>query len=74
MMEKVENYITGYIKGKTPKMLFDKEENGCLPYLSPDYLRNISQPESYAQPDSKLVVVNEGEVIVLWDGSMLEKY
>ena len=68
-MEKVENYITGYIKGKTPKMLFDKEENGCLPYLSPDYLRNISQPESYAQPDSKLVVVNEGEVIVLWDGS-----
>ena len=69
MMEKVENYITGYIKGKTPKMLFDKEENGCLPYLSPDYLRNISQPESYAQPDSKLVVVNEGEVIVLWDGS-----
>ena len=69
MVEKVENYITGYIKGKTPKMLFDKEENGCLPYLSPDYLRNISQPESYAQPDSKLVVVNEGEVIVLWDGS-----
>lgn len=69
MVKKVENYITGYIKGKTPKMLFDKEENGCLPYLSPDYLRNISQPESYAQPDSKLVVVNEGEVIVLWDGS-----
>lgn len=69
MVEKVEKYITSYIKGKTPKVLFDKEDDDCLPYLSPDYLRNVSQPELYAKSESKLVIVNEGEVIVLWDGS-----
>ena len=38
-MEKIGNYITGYIKGKTPKNLYDYIQEGTLPYLSPDYLR-----------------------------------
>ena len=69
MVEKVGKYIKGYIKGKTPKELFENNENGLLPYLSPDYLRNISVPEYYAKSDLKSIVIDDGEVIVLWDGS-----
>ena len=69
MVEKVGKYIKGYIKGKTPKELFENNENGLLPYLSPDYLRNISVPEYYAKSDLKSIVIDDGVVIVLWDGS-----
>ena len=69
MMEKIGKYITNYIKGKTPKVLFDSELSDTLPYLSPDYLRGVSNPELYAKQDSKTIVIDDGEVIVLWDGS-----
>ena len=68
-MEKIGKYITNYIKGKTPKVLFDSELPGTLPYLSPDYLRGVSNPELYAKQDAKTIVIDDGEVIVLWDGS-----
>ena len=68
-MEKIGKYITNYIKGKTPKVLFDSELSDTLPYLSPDYLRGVSNPELYAKQDSKTIVIDDGEVIVLWDGS-----
>ena len=68
-MEKVGKYITNYIKGKTPKVLLSDEETDSLPYLSPDYLRGVSAPEFYAKQDTKSIVVDDGEVIVLWDGS-----
>ena len=57
MVEKVGKYIKGYVKGKTPKELFENNENGLLPYLSPDYLRNISVSEYYAKSDSKSIIV-----------------
>ena len=69
MMEKIGKYITNYIKGKTPKVLFDSELLDTLPYLSPDYLRGVSNPELYAKQDAKTIVIDDGEVIVLWDGS-----
>lgn len=69
MMEKVGKYITNYIKGKTPKVLLSTEEADSLPYLSPDYLRGVATPEFYAKQDSKSIVIDDGEVIVLWDGS-----
>lgn len=69
MMEKVGKYIKSYIKGKTPKELLSEGSEKTLPYLSPDYLRGIVAPEYYAGPDKKTVVVDDGEVIVLWDGS-----
>lgn len=69
MMEKVGKYITNYIKGKTPKVLLSTEEADSLPYLSPDYLRGVAAPEFYAKQDNKSIVVDNGEVIVLWDGS-----
>lgn len=69
MMEKVGKYITNYIKGKTPKVLLPNEEADTMPYLSPDYLRGVSAPEFYAKQDNKSIIVDNGEVIVLWDGS-----
>ena len=68
-MEKIGKYITNYIKGKTLKVLFDSELDDTLPYLSPDYLRGVSAPELYAKQDAKTIVIDDGEVIVLWDGS-----
>lgn len=68
-MEAIGKYITNYIKGKTPKVLSTTELKDTLPYLSPDYLRGISTPEFYAKQDSKTIVIDDGEVIVLWDGS-----
>lgn len=68
-MEKIGKYITKYVKGKTPKELYEAPAEGLLPYLSPDYLRDKAAPEFYASPSSKTVQVDDGEVIVLWDGS-----
>jgi type I restriction enzyme S subunit len=68
-MEKIGKYITKYVKGKTPNELFEVPEEGMLPYLSPDYLRDRAYPEYYAFPSVKTIQVNDGEVIVLWDGS-----
>lgn len=68
-MEKIGKYITKYVKGKTPKELYEDPAEGLLPYLSPDYLRGKADPEFYASCSSKTVQVDDGEVIVLWDGS-----
>lgn len=68
-MEKIGKYITKYVKGKTPKELYEAPAEGLLPYLSPDYLRDKAAPEFYASPSSKTVQVGDGDVIVLWDGS-----
>ncbi|MEA4982711.1 MAG: restriction endonuclease subunit S [Paludibacter sp.] len=68
-MENIGQYITKYVKGKTPKQLFEQQINGSEPYLSPDYLRNKANPEFYGIPSNKTVQVEDGEVIVLWDGS-----
>ena len=68
-MEIVGTYITKYIKGKTPKVLNDDYQEGTLPYLSPDYLRGKGHLEQYAEHDTKSILVDDGEVIILWDGS-----
>ena len=68
-MENVGQYITKFKKGKVPKQLFENKEDGLLPYLSPDYLRRKAEPEFYAESTEKVVEVEDGEVIVLWDGS-----
>lgn len=68
-MENIGQYITKYVKGKVPKQLVEIPSSEKLPYLSPDYLRGKGNPEFYAAPDDKIVLVEDGEVIVLWDGS-----
>jgi type I restriction enzyme S subunit len=56
--------IVKYRKGKPPKT----GPNGRLPVLSPHYLRT-GQVEELAEPTSKDVVLNGGELVLLWDGS-----
>ncbi|MCF8239749.1 MAG: restriction endonuclease subunit S [Melioribacteraceae bacterium] len=64
---KIGSYIA-YQKGKAPSETFDSYKEGLKPYLSPEYLRGISQP-IYVSPNGRLVEVDDDEVIVLWDGS-----
>lgn len=68
-MENIGKYITGYIKGKTPKDLFDSQQAGFLPYLSPDYLRGKAEPEQYCEYKDNAILVDNGDVVILWDGS-----
>ena len=68
-MENIGKYITGYIKGKIPKNLFDSQQTGLLPYLSPDYLRGKTEPEQYCENKDNTIFVDDGEVVILWDGS-----
>jgi len=68
-MENVGQYITKYVKGKVPKALFENPSEESLPYLSPDYLRGKANPEFYAIPNNRVVEIDDGEVIILWDGS-----
>ena len=64
-MEIIGKYITDYIKGKTPKNLFDSQQTGLLPYLSPDYLRGKAEPEQYCENKDNAILVDNGEVINL---------
>ncbi|WP_269522784.1 restriction endonuclease subunit S [Coraliomargarita parva] len=56
--------IVTYRKGKPPKT----GPHGRLPVLSPHYLRT-GEIEEMAEPTAKDVVLNGGELILLWDGS-----
>ena len=56
--------IVKYKKGKPPKT----GPNGGLPVLSPHYLRT-GQVEEMVEVTSKDVVLNGGEIVLLWDGS-----
>ncbi|RYD74117.1 MAG: restriction endonuclease subunit S [Verrucomicrobiaceae bacterium] len=56
--------IVTYRKGKPPKT----SPHGRLPVLSPHYLRT-GEIEEMAEPTSKDVVLDGGELILLWDGS-----
>lgn len=66
-LKKIGPYLN-FIKGKAPSITFEEYKDGLKPYLSPEYLRGISKP-LYVSPNGKLVKVEDGEIIVLWDGS-----
>jgi type I restriction enzyme S subunit len=63
----------GYIKGKNPKETFFLDEangrNTDMPYLSMEYLRNENAEPEFPEFDTKLVSVEEGQSLLLWDGS-----
>lgn len=63
----IKKYID-FEKGKAPKETFDFPADGLVPYLSPEYLRGTGNP-LYVKPNNKLVSIDEGELIILWDGS-----
>jgi type I restriction enzyme S subunit len=66
-LRKFRHFAT-YTKGRNPKELFDEQGSDRLPYLSMDYLRGKYNSISYANPNG-YVLVEEGEMLLLWDGS-----
>jgi type I restriction enzyme S subunit len=65
-VERVKNYVS-FKKGKTPITFTD--DPSCLPYLSMDFLRERDKIVNYVMPQESLVVINDGELLVLWDGA-----
>ena len=59
--------IATFLKGKPPAIIPYYEEDACL-YLSPEFLRGKDSAE-LAKPSSNSVFVDDGDLIVLWDGS-----
>jgi len=58
-----------YSKGRIPENLHDEPKDNSLPYLSMDYLRGNESDVLYSDNDPKAVEVNEGDLLLLWDGS-----
>jgi|694.fasta_scaffold13359_12 type I restriction enzyme S subunit len=54
-------------KGRIPKTISEKEDEGLVPYLSMEVLRG-SDTSSFVSNDDG-VFVNEGQTLILWDGS-----
>lgn len=65
-VERVKSYVS-FKKGKTPITFTD--DPSCLPYLSMDFLRERDKIVNYVMPQESLVVINDGELLVLWDGA-----
>ena len=59
--------LISYEKGKPPRSA-DKPFSARLPVLTPEYLRRNVASE-YATVTKNTVVVEDGELILLWDGS-----
>jgi type I restriction enzyme S subunit len=64
---KLGNVIT-YVKGKKPKGMTEEHQREYFPYLSAEYLRN-NKVTKFVEPSQDVVLVNEGDLILLWDGS-----
>ncbi len=60
-------YIIKTQKGKVPKTFSD--DNSHPPYLSMDYLRGDISNILYVKPKEEYKLVDENEVLVLWDGA-----
>lgn len=62
---KLKDLKIKYLKGKPPRV---KEGRGLVPYLTPEFIRNGATPEFYPMQPG-IIEVNDGELILLWDGS-----
>lgn len=60
--------IFAYVKGRKPKALVSERKDNYLPYLTTDYLRT-GIPFNYVKPGENVVIVNDNDIILLWDGS-----
>ena len=59
--------ILKFLKGKTPRKLYDYEEEGMTIYLTPEYLRKNKCDVAFCKKEETLLA-NE-DIIILWDGS-----
>ena len=62
-------YIISYEKGKNPKELYFDSEEGMLPYLSMDYLRESFDFTQYSYSDTSYTICKNGDIVLLWDGA-----
>mgnify|MGYP001214713637 CR=1 FL=1 len=60
-------YEVDYKKGKNPKDLTFDEKGKA--YLTMEYLRNNPKQTFFVQDHENYVAVDEGEILLLWDGS-----
>ena len=60
-------FVADVRKGILPKILVSQPEEGLPPYLSMDYLRGGA--EEIWVKDKNAISVEEGEILLLWDGS-----
>lgn len=67
--EKRMRFVCNYEKGKNPSDLSFDYENGMLPYLSMDYLREASPVIQYSFPKDEYTITHQGDLLLLWDGS-----
>lgn len=67
-MNKVRlKYLVQYQKGKVPTIF--SEDASLFPYLSMEYLREKSDNVIYVEDDGSNILIDENEVLVLWDGA-----
>jgi len=59
--------VLKFLKGKTPRKLYDYEEEGMTIYLTPEYLRKNKCDVAFCKKEETLLA-NE-DIIILWDGS-----
>lgn len=63
-------YISSISKGKKAKEDYQDFKEGMIPYLSMEYLRNQTESPSFVfEDDSNVVLVDENDLLILWDGS-----
>lgn len=63
-------HISSITKGKKAKEDFQDYSEGLIPYLSMEFLRNQTDSPIYVNPnDNSLVLVEEKDLLILWDGS-----
>jgi type I restriction enzyme S subunit len=62
-------YFVDYQKGKKSAEEFTEYNHNLIPYLSMEYLREQTDTPLYVAPESNIVIVNENDYLLLWDGS-----
>lgn len=62
--------ISSITKGRKPSKDFEEFKDGLLPYLSMEFLRNKTNTPIFVDSnESNIVLVKEGDILILWDGS-----
>jgi type I restriction enzyme, S subunit len=63
-------YLTNIAKGRKAFEDYQDHSEGMIPYLSMDYLRNQTEsPVFVKEDDSSIILVDENDLLILWDGS-----
>jgi type I restriction enzyme S subunit len=63
-------YISSISKGRKAQEDYQDFKEGMIPYLSMEYLRSQTESPTYViAEDSSIVLVDEKDLLILWDGS-----